>query len=237
MKPEAIIITPVKNSLETTKKTIKAIYQTKGNFLYFVFNDFSNDETKNYLQENQEKYNYQLINLEDLTQKPSPNYRLVLIEAQKMAIERGLPLIIIESDVIIKDDTIINLLTISKEKGNTGLLAAITIDKNGDYNFPYNFVKNKNNEVIETNRRLSFCCTLLSHPFLQSYNFNNLSEKKDWYDIHISRVSIKNNFTNYIAKGEQVLHLPHSSRPWKLLKYKNPILYYFKKHIFKRDKI
>ena len=44
-------------------------------------------------------------------------------------------------------------------------------------------------------------------------------------------------FKNYLAKHLEVLHLPHSSRPWKQLKYTRPILYYFKKLIYKRDRI
>ena len=34
-----------------------------------------------------------------------------------------------------------------------------------------------------------------------------------------------------------VLHKPHSSRPWKQLKYKNPLLYYWRKLTQRRDKI
>ena len=50
--PEAIIITPVKDSLDTTKLTIEAISKTKGNFEYFVYNDFSQPQTKIYLDNN-----------------------------------------------------------------------------------------------------------------------------------------------------------------------------------------
>ena len=34
-----------------------------------------------------------------------------------------------------------------------------------------------------------------------------------------------------------VLHKPHSSRPWKQLKYTNPLLYYWRKLTQHRDKI
>jgi len=34
-----------------------------------------------------------------------------------------------------------------------------------------------------------------------------------------------------------VLHLPHSSRPWKMLKYTNPLKYYWKKYTKGLDKI
>ena len=48
--PEAIIITPVKDSLNTTDLTIKAILQAKGNFEYYIFNDFSQPETRHFLE-------------------------------------------------------------------------------------------------------------------------------------------------------------------------------------------
>jgi hypothetical protein len=34
-----------------------------------------------------------------------------------------------------------------------------------------------------------------------------------------------------------VIHKPHSSRPWKLLKYSNPLSYYLQKLLKRRDKI
>ncbi|MBT6766855.1 MAG: glycosyltransferase family 2 protein, partial [Prolixibacteraceae bacterium] len=61
--------------------------------------------------------------------------------------------------------------------------------------------------------------------------------KKDWFDVFISRQSKKSGFNNYLAKGIEVLHLPHSSRPWKNLKYTKPALYYLKKYLYKRDRI
>lgn len=235
--PEAIIITPVKDSLDTTKLTIKAICESIGDFEYYVFNDFSLPETTNYLENAQVDYNFHLVNLKDITSNPSPNYKLVLIQAQKMAIEKNCPLIIIESDVIIKKDTIQQLIQISKTKSNCGITGAITVDKNGNYNFPYTFEQIKSNEVVNTPHSLSFCCTLITLELLNQFDFNNLSEKKDWFDVFISRQSKKLGFSNYLAKGVEVLHLPHSSRPWKNLKYKNPLLYYFRKYFYKRDRI
>ncbi len=235
--PEAIIITPVKDSLETTKQTIEAISKAEGDFEYYIFNDFSTDATKKFLEEAQQKFNYKLINLEDITSTPSPNYKLVLETAQKMALEKKCPLIVIESDVIIQPKTITSLFSILKSEKKPGIVGAITVDKNGNYNFPYTFEKIKSNTVLNTSHSLSFCCTLLSNEFLEQFSFTNLSEKKDWYDIYISRQSKKMGFNNYLAKGIEVIHLPHSSRPWKQLKYKNPILYYIRKYLKKRDKI
>jgi len=235
--PEAIIITPVKDSPETTKRTIEAVSKTKGNFEYFVFNDFSQPETRRLLEEAKENLGFKLIHIEDLTSTPSPNYKLVLEMAQKMALDNKCPLIIIESDVVIQPETLPELIEILNSKTNPGIVGAITIDKNGNYNFPYTYEKVKNNEIIETSHSLSFCCTLLSYEFLKEFDFQTLSTKKDWFDVFISRQSKKLGFINYLAKGVEVLHLPHSSRPWKNIKYTNPGLYYLKKILQKRDRI
>jgi len=234
---EAIIITPVKDSLETTRLTVDAIAKAKGNFEYYIFNDFSGQETRQYLEETKKVKGFKVIHLDDITETPSPNYRLVLEMAQKMALEKNLPLIIIESDVVIKPETLQELLLIQKSEKEAGIVGAITVDRNGAYNFPYTFEKTKSSEVISTSHSLSFCCTLLAPEFLEKFDFKSLSPKKDWYDIFISRQSKKLGFNNYLAKGTEVLHLPHSSRPWKNLKYKNPFLYYFKKFFYNRDRI
>lgn len=235
--PEAIIITPVKDSFQTTKLTVKAISEAHGDFIHYVFNDFSQPETKLLLEKAKVQFGFQLVHLEDITTTPSPNYKLVLEIAQKMALKNKCPLIIIESDVIIKPDTISGLLEILNSKSNSGLIGAITIDNTGNYNFPYTFEKIKTNEIINTTHSLSFCCTLISNEFLKSFDFKLLSDKKDWFDVYISRQSERLGFKNYLAKHLEVLHLPHSSRPWKQLKYTRPILYYFKKLIYKRDRI
>lgn len=234
---EAIIITPVKDSIHTTKLTINALEQAKGNFEYYIFNDFSQPDTKQYLDQAQSKYNLQVIHLEDITDTPSPNYKLVLQTAQKMALQKNVPLIIIESDVVVKENTISELIKIANTKEKPGVVGAITVDKAGAYNFPYTFEKIKSKEVIETLHSLSFCCTLISIPFLKEFNFRELADNKDWFDVFISRQSKKMGYNNYLAKGVEVIHLPHSSRPWKNLKYKNPALYYLKKIFLKRDRI
>lgn len=235
--PEAIIITPVKDSFQTTKLTVKAIAEANGDFEHYVFNDFSQHETKLLLEQTKLQFGFHLVHLEEITTTPSPNYKLVLEIAQKMALDYKCHLIIIESDVIIKPETISGLLEILKSKSNPGLIGAITTDNAGNYNFPYTFEKTKNNEIIITSHSLSFCCTLISQEFLKSFDFKILSDKKDWFDVYISRQSEKLGFKNYLAKNLEVLHLPHSSRPWKQLKYTKPILYYFNKLIYKRDRI
>lgn len=235
--PEAIIITPVKDSLITTNLTINAISEAKGNFEYYVFNDFSQPETKQFLEEAKKKYSFQLIHLEEITSTPSPNYKLVLEIAQKTALQKNCPLIIVESDVVVKPDTITGLLSVLKAKPNPGLIGAITVDKNGCYNFPYTFEKTKSYDIVNTSHSLSFCCTLVSVEFLKLFDFSTLSQNKDWFDVFISRQAKKMGFRNYLAKNLEVLHLPHSSRPWKHLKYTKPMLYYFNKIFYKRDRI
>ncbi|HKI87571.1 MAG TPA: glycosyltransferase [Draconibacterium sp.] len=234
---EAIIITPVKDSIETTRLTVDAISKARGNFEYYVFNDFSGQDTRQYLEQVKKEKGFQVIHLEEIIDTPSPNYRLVLEIAQKIALEKNLPLIIVESDVVIQPETLQELLQIQKSKTKAGIVGAITVDNEGQYNFPYTFEKAKSSEVINTSHSLSFCCTLLAPEFLEKFDFKTLSPKKDWYDVFISRQSKKLGFNNYLAKGTEVLHLPHSSRPWKNLKYKNPVLYYLRKYFYNRDRI
>ena len=235
--PEAIVITPVKNSLDTTKLTIEAIVKTEADIEYYVYNDFSEPETKNFLDKAKGRLGFEVIHLEDITTTPSPNYKLVLEVAQEMAIMKKCPLIVVESDVIVKPDTISNMLQVAKEKNDAGMVAAITVDREGNYNFPYLYEKAKSSETIVTPHSISFCCTLITNDYLNKFDFRTLNEKKDWYDVHITRQSRKLGFKNYLMKGTTVLHLPHSSRPWKNLKYSNPVLYYLKKIFLRRDKI
>src|SRR5690606_21682991 len=107
---KAIVITPVKDSIENTLETIKAIYASQASIKHLVYNDFSTADTKHALEENQALYGYELIHLEDLTDTPSPNYKLVLQDAQRRALDAGLPLIIVESDVEVQDATFTALL-------------------------------------------------------------------------------------------------------------------------------
>ena len=233
----ALVITPVKDSLQTTLETIQSIHSSNVKIKHLVYNDFSTEETTSALIENQNKYGFDLINLKDITNTPSPNYRLVLTIAQQKAIEMNLPLIIIESDVEVKPDTISQLIKIHDNTKNCGMIGAVTTDTNGNINFPYlNFRKSKTT-IINTNHSLSFCCTLLSPELLKGFSFNELSADKHWYDVFISRKSKQLGFQNYLAMNLPVVHKPHSSRPWKQLKYTNPLKYYLLKYIKKRDKI
>lgn len=235
--PDGLIITPVKNSIQTTLKTIESVSALEGNFLYIVFNDFSDSETKLSLERNSKIYGYELVNIEDYTTHVSPNYRLILQLGQQKALSGGIPLVIVESDVVVKKDTIKSLISISETYSNAGMVAAITVNENNEYNFPYTFVKEKNNNIVISKHRLSFSCTILTLSLLKKINFENLPETKDWFDVYLSHQSKKYGFVNILAKNLEVFHLPHSSRPWKKLKYEHPVLYYMQKYLKQRDRI
>ena len=234
---DAIVITPVKNSISTTMETIIAIHKCNSNILHIVYNDFSDAETKKILEENKSKYNFELIHLEDITETPSPNYKLVLQDAQAKALKENVPLIVVESYVKVKEETFEKMLSFQLNHSKTGLIGAITVDESGVINFPYLKFKNEKRKVIETKRSLSFCCTLMTADFLKSYSFLGLDQSKDWYDTFISSKALELGFKNYVLSDVPVLHQPHGSRPWKQLKYTNPLKYYFLKFTKGRDKI
>ncbi|MDP4185206.1 MAG: glycosyltransferase family 2 protein [Bacteroidota bacterium] len=232
-----ITITPVKDSLDTTKETIEAITSSSVSFPYYIFNDFSGPETKSFLEKSAKESGFNLINMEDITDHPSPNYKLALQISQQKALENNAGLLIIESDVKVKKDTIEKLLYYANTLENCGMVAAVTVDHDENINFPYNHVSPEDPEIMDTNHSLSFCCTLLTPEFLKRFDFSELAETKDWYDVFISRSSIKLGFHNYLITSLKVLHQPHSSRPWKHLKYSNPLKYYFLKFFKRRDRI
>ena len=80
------IITPVKDSIEFTLETVKAILQSELTvpYTYTVYNDFSTEENTRILEEQSKKMGFRLVNLSDLTDHPSPNYLLVLQKTQQM---------------------------------------------------------------------------------------------------------------------------------------------------------
>jgi hypothetical protein len=236
-KAKAIIVTPVKNALDNTLATIQKITKSNIPVAHFVYNDFSEEETLLGLEKNKNEYGYTLINLSEILTTPSPNYKYVLQDAQRKALAANLPLIIVESDVEVAPATFEKMLNTLAENDNPGLIGAITVDENNEVNFPYLKFKNKKETLFTTDRSLSFCCTLFSPAFLKANDLMQLQDGKDWYDTSISQQAISLGFTNYILMNAPVLHKPHGSRPWKKLKYSNPIKYYFQKFIKGRDKI
>jgi hypothetical protein len=231
-----IIITPVKDSIEIAQQSIKRVCESKGAAPYWVYNDYSTSENRKILEEGT-ILGYTLLNIEDITDTPSPNYRFTLIDAQKKARESHSHILLVESDVYVNADTISKLLFLADNEEKCGMVAAITVDEDGEYNFPYQYIPKRSKGIVETRHRVSFCCTLISNRFLNTFDFSTLSTKKDWYDVQISKVSRTMGFRNLIDCDLKVRHLPHSSRPWKKLKYEKPLTYYFRKFFKRLDRI
>ena len=127
------ILTPVKDSIELTIETIQAIVCSEISvpFTYTVYNDFSTVETTEKLQELSEKLHFRLINLADITNHPSPNYLLVLQMAQEEAVAADAGLLIIESDVVVKKDTIQKLFDGAQNLEQCAIAAAVTVNEQG----------------------------------------------------------------------------------------------------------
>lgn len=223
--------------MHTAVPAIEKVCQSKGENFYSVYNDYSTPENRGLLETAASQKGFELINIEEQVDTPSPNYRFTLRHARQRALEMNAGLLIIESDVFVEPDTIEQLYNFAQKTPSCGMVAAITVDDNGQINFPYTYVKSSNKNPIESEHRLSFCCTLLTLPLLQKLDFDLLSEKKDWYDVQISKDSRRLGFSNYILPNVKVLHQPHSSRPWKKLKYSNPVKYYIRKWFLGKDRI
>jgi len=231
-----LIITPVKDSVVTAIEAITHICQSKKDYPYRVYNDYSLPESKTVL-EHGIILGYELINIEEMVDTPSPNYRFTLIDAQQKALEQNAHLLIVESDVFVQPQTISRLLYLAETENNCGMVAAITTDESGQINFPYLHIRKNSSGIIETRHRVSFCCTLLTNNLLKCFDFNKLSADKHWYDVLISKSSRQLGFRNLIDTDLKVIHLPHSSRTWKKLKYQNPVKYYLHKYFKRLDKI
>ena len=232
------IIMPVKDSLEIAEKAIRAIVDS-GHTLC-VYDDNSLPENAQRLDAIAAETNIQVVHISDFTDHPSPNYRLVLQRAQLEALNGSKHLVIVESDVIIKQETL-KRMAMEVQPG-VGMVAAVTVDESGEYNFPYHYLRRLpyrflTKKTINTQKRFSFCCTLLTNELLHKANFQLLDPTKNWYDVTISHWSIRLGLRNLLMLDNPVLHFPHASRPWKRLKYTNPLLYYWRKITQKKDRI
>ena len=232
------IIIPVKDSIEIAERAIRAVVDS--GHTVCIYDDYSLPANAQRLDEMAAELNIQVVHISTLTDHPSPNYRLVLQEAQQEALNKNKHLVIVESDVIVGADSLTRLKDEVKE--GIGMVAAVTIDEEGEYNFPYQYTRKwwyrrYRNSTIETKKRFSFCCTLLSNELLQKADFQLLDPTKNWYDVTISHWSVDLGFKNLLMLGNPVLHLPHSSRPWKRLKYTHPLRYYWRKFTQRLDKI
>ena len=230
--PMVHIVMPVKDSMETAEPAIRAIVQS--GYTLCVYDDYSTKANAARLDTLREELGIQVVHIREVLDHPSPNYRYVLMDAQQACLKHQQHLVIVESDVTVRPDTIARLCAAVTPK--TGLVAAVTTDQDGRVNFPYDYAKKRKEDGVCT-KRLSFCCTLLSNAFLQAYDFAQLDPTKNWYDVHISHMAQKFGFVNILQISNPVLHTPHSSRPWKQLKYTNPILYYWRKLTQHRDRI
>lgn len=229
------IIMPVKDSMDTAEKAIRAIVGS--GYGMTVYNDYSTEENTQRLHELAQETGIKVVDIAQATSHPSPNYRYVLIEARKEALAKQAALVIVESDVIVGKDTIQQLC--EKGEAGVGMVACVTTDSDGNVNFPYEYAKDwLEKGTVSTKKRLSFCCTLLMPELLSKMDWEKeLNPEKNWYDVAISHRSIELGFSNLLMMENRVLHLPHSSRPWKQLKYTNPLRYYWRKLTQGLDKI
>ncbi|MGM9804573.1 MAG: glycosyltransferase family 2 protein [Muribaculaceae bacterium] len=233
------IITPVKDSIELTLETVKAVLASNITVphTYTVYNDFSTPQNTAKLMEASQQMGFKLVNLSDITAHPSPNYLLVLRTARNEAISSDAALLIVESDVVVNNHTLQDLYDGAQERPDCGIAAAVTVDEDGKVNYPYQFAEDRYGEVFATKKHCSFCCSLLTPQMLSAVDFNLLDDTKNWFDVTISHEAVNAGFSNYIFANLPVLHRPHSSRPWKQLKYKNPLKYYWLKFTRGLDKI
>ena len=223
---------PVKDSLQTAEQAIRAIVAS--GYTLTVYDDNSTAENAARLDALSAELGISVMHISEQTDHPSPNYRWVLIHTQRECIGSGQHLVIVESDVIVRPSTISTLVQSVRSK--VGLVAAVTHNENGDVNFPYDYARRIKQDG-SCKKRFSFCCTLLTNEFLRAFDFEQLDPTKNWYDVTISHMSLKLGFDNILQVSNPVLHKPHSSRPWKRLKYTNPLLYYWRKLTQRRDKI
>ena len=233
------VVTPVKDSIDTALQTIDAVLASEVTvpMTLFVYNDNSTPENSELLKRMSIEKGFELINLSDLTSHPSPNYLTVLQTTQKKALADDAALIIVESDVVVARNTLQALFDGAAQRPDCGIAAAVTVDESGRINYPYKKFQGQENRVIDTRQHCSFCCSLLSPALLGAYSFDRLNPDKHWYDVTISHASLDCGLHNYLFTNIPVIHRPHSSRPWKQLKYTNPIKYYWRKFTKGFDKI
>lgn len=233
------IITPVKDSIDSTLATVKAVMESRITvpFTYTIYNDFSTPENTERLRRASGEMGFRLVNLSDLTTHPSPNYLLVLQRTQREALEADAALVIVESDVEVRPDTLQRLYDGALEREDCAIAAAVTVDEDGVINYPYLYARGQENRVVAVKKHCSFCCSLLTPRFMAAFPFTGLDASKNWFDVTISHEALRLGFANYLFTTLPVVHRPHQSRPWKQLKYKNPLKYYWLKFTRGLDKI
>lgn len=118
------VITPVKDSIDFTLETIRAVLssETSVPFTYTVYNDFSTVENTLRLEQASKELGFNLVNLSDLTNHPSPNYLLVLQTARREALAADAGLLIVESDVVVKGNTLQGLFDGAVQRPDLSLI-------------------------------------------------------------------------------------------------------------------
>lgn len=233
------IITPVKDSIESTEETLRALAASAltEQHIFRVYNDFSSAENTSCLATLCSELGFELVNLSDLTDHPSPNYLFVLRRERRACLQEGADLLIVESDVTVRPDTLQALADGAHAEKDCGLAAAVTVDTEEHINYPYDFARKLPHGKVESTKHMSFCCTLLTQRLLREVDFDALDETKSWFDVTISHESRTRGLKNLLFTSLPVTHRPHQSRPWKQLKYKNPLKYYWRKLTKGLDKI
>lgn len=154
-----------------------------------------------------------------------------------MALAEDAAIAIVESDVTVRPDTLNGLWEGALAHPDCGIAASVTVDEAGCVNYPYDYARKWRGPVVDCRKHCSFCCSLLTPALLKAFDFSRLDETKNWFDVTISHESIAAGLHNYLFLALPVRHRPHASRPWKQLKYKNPLLYYWRKWTKGFDKI
>lgn len=230
------VLTPVKDSIDLTLQTIESVLASSSISpqQYTVYNDFSTLENTERLRKAADQYGFQLVNLSDITNHPSPNYLLILQMAQEKALKEDAGMCIVESDVIVKPDTLQGLYEGALQRPDCGIAASVTVDEEGVINYPYLYAKGRENQVYPVKKHVSFCCSLITPAFMSEFSFKQLDPSKSWHDVTISHQTVKMGYRNYLFTNLPVIHRPHGSRPWKQLKHTNPLKYYWRKFFTKK---
>ena len=192
------IVTPVKDSIESTLETIKAILSSdiKVPYTYTIYNDFSTAENTALLEKYSKELGFTLVNISDLTDHPSPNYLLVLQRCRREAIAQDAGFLLVESDVVVAKDTLQGLFDGALEREDCAIAASVTVDDEGKINYPYEYARGNEGKCYAVKKHCSFCCSLLKPEFLRKMDFDALDPTKHWYDVQISHSALDLGFKN-----------------------------------------
>jgi hypothetical protein len=234
---KALVVMPVRDSLSQCQQSIKAFRQHYDMPLW-VYDDNSQEQTREWLQAHQTLFQYTLFTVSALTPNPPPNYGFVLrhvLQNVHTVFTDPVAIILLESDVqILHAHTLPALLQhIQLPEMAPSLVAAATIDTLGQVNYPYHRQRVAlHKKPILSLRHVSFCCTVLS-PLLCEKLQKAKWPRRTWYDLWVSSFCRHKGGMVLLDATYPVRHSPHSSRPWKQKKYINPISYYIKRWFHK----